>query len=190
MIGTLDEAKEIYEAISKAYVKERNVETSAPEGWSYIGSGSSRMCFQSPSGTVYKIERYADEDYNIHEQVNFDHIRKNVALPEGWRIPESTLHQFEAITYKYTGWNRPPEAVQAVVNVIALEFVKGEPISYSDEDLRAQMRRGMDTIGMIDGARGNVLKTKDGFCIVDAGEEILPESAYGGVQFAKIGVAV
>lgn len=187
MIGTVDEAKEIFDFYTARQWDEDFSVYHCPDGWEYIGDGSSRIAYLAPSGVVYKVQRYADEAYNHQEHSNFEHIRKSGSLPMGWRVPESWLHTFATIIVGFDYQTKKPLPAPGVVAVIALEFVKGRPVGYDDFMVRAEMLEGMEKMGLFDGARGNTLRTEDGFCIVDAGEGYLNQNDYDeAVSFAKV----
>lgn len=185
MIGTLDEAKEIYEWYDENHLDDDFSIHDQPQGWSYVGDGSSRIAYRGPSGAVYKVQRYADDEYNVMEHSNFNHIKNE--LPMGWTVPASSLYTFEATITdpnRYTGGR---EQRQAVVSIIALEWIDGNAIGYGNFMVRAEMYEGLESVGLCDGAKGNVLRLENGFCIVDAGETWL--NVDEEVQFAKLAAA-
>lgn len=175
MIGSMEEAKEIWDYYTNQQYTDDFDETRSPDGWSYVGDGSSRIAYLSPSGVVYKVQRFADDEFNADEHVNFAYIRQSGKLPDGWRIPDSSLYQFTAIVMTMDYQRREPVPSLGDVKVIALEFIEGVPIGYQDYAIRREMLEGMEKVGLIDGARGNTLLTSEGFCIVDAGECPLAE---------------
>lgn len=183
-LGSLDEAKEIYEFYSNRQWDDDFDIFDCPRQWEYIGDGSSRIAYRAPSGVVYKVQRYADDTYNCQEHANFEYIRKSGRLPMGWRIPTSALFIFEAMIVGFDRKTRTVLPQPGIVAVIALEFIEGKPVGYGDYDERERMLRGMNTIGLFDGARGNALRIENGFCIVDAGEGYL--NIADEVYFSKL----
>lgn len=85
-----------------------------PLGWKYLGSGSSRTCFLSPGGWVYKIENENAriKHPNMAEYHNYARCIK-IAI-KNWYMPRITLYGFDNRT------------------VLAMEYICGEMDSYGE----------------------------------------------------------
>lgn len=188
-VGSLEEAQEIFKWYNENNLKDTFSYHNPPPNWEYIGNGSSRVAFRSDvTGAVYKILRWEDDNYNVQEHANFEYLRKSGKIPLGWSVPNSTLYRFHTMIVKpdVDFWRSEKYTeTPGVATVIALEHIDGEPINYDDNGVtRARMYNGLESMGLIDGARGNVLRTKDGFCVVDAGEGFLDPA--DEVRFSKM----
>lgn len=172
MIGTLAEAKAIHEAMWDRW-EENYSPYLAPEGWDFIGQGSTRTVFLSPSGVAYKLcDEYEDDwqSYNDRELENFARLRDE--LPEGFRVPEATLHVFTGWVNEFNYSRKEPQSRWGRVAILAVEYIEGSPIHQGE---RPRVAGQLEGVGLFDTARGNVLQTPTGYVIVDAGEGLLDQ---------------
>lgn len=175
MIGTLEEAQEIFDAVGDRWNLDYRAEN-CPEGWTFLGSGGTRSVYLSPSGVAYKVcHNYEDEEtpnYNEVEHYNFEVIRKHHTLPGKWRVPMSHIHQFNGRYKRYNAKTFKAEPVITRIAVLACEYVKGETFTWDDpEDMCVVFAH----VGLFDTVRSNAMKGDDGYrYIVDAAEEFLP----------------
>lgn len=80
-----------------------------PEGWEWIGEGSSREAFLSPAGIVYKVDVFRNSG-NLDEYENYLRVKKMPPL-KGWEIPEMFLYKLD----------------DNAGEVMAVEYVEGVP---------------------------------------------------------------
>lgn len=166
MIGSIHEAKLIFDACG-----DRWIDGILPEGWSHLGGGSTREAYLSPSGVVYKICHYYQEDYpseNEYEFFNFARIKQDGRLPKGWMVPEVTLHDFEATFHVYSYDTLNPEMRTCKVAVLASEYVPGPEESLDDSDVAIVFAK----VGLTDCTTLNAKRHQetDRYYIIDAGE--------------------
>lgn len=181
MIGTLEEAQAIFDAVGDRWAPDFD-ERNCPEGWKYLGCGGTRNVYLSPSGVVYKVchHYYKDEpSVNDVEHANFEVIRTTRKLPRKWRVPKSHLHAFQAQYRKYNYALKETKEIHGRVAILACEYVDGETVGWNGTP---QRKRAMDyafkKIGLFDNARGNAMFGNDGYrYIVDAGEAPLTKEA-------------
>src|SRR6185312_13993029 len=77
------------------------------DGWKYLGCGSYRHAYLSPTGVVYKRMKYGgyDDDMNRNE---FKNIQKYKSIKiTGWDVPDASLFAVES------------------EDIIAMEFIEG-----------------------------------------------------------------
>lgn len=172
MIGTLEEAQEIFEAVGGP------IAGFPPAGWQEIGAGGTRHCYLSPSGVCYKICYNSGSDrpsYNEREQVNLEKIRMSGKLPVGWRVPKSDLHFFRSNIERWNMQLQKEEVVPTQVCVIAMEYIPGKRLgSMSDVtgDEWWDMEQAFMAVGLSDTGGANAIKHADGTrYIIDAAED-------------------
>lgn len=87
MIGNAEEAQ----FISDWYRNSKCVcVTGAPEGWKYLGSGSYRTAYLSPSGVVYKVQQDPGCSYqsNRGEWDTYRRLYYTCKMPKHSRLPK------------------------------------------------------------------------------------------------------
>jgi hypothetical protein len=180
MLGSLEEAQEIYEAVGQAWFRG---EGEVPPGWSFIGSGGTRRVYLSPSGVAYKVcHHYEDDDQsnNELEYKNFRRIQREGKLPGNWRIPRSYLHKFRGNVSRYNHKTHKEETVPTDITILALDYIDGEGIgghiTPPPEKQQATDEAGVvfSKIGLNDLGGKNVIKSGDTYYIIDAAERMLP----------------
>lgn len=172
MIGTVEEAQEIFDAVG------RPVAGLPPAGWREIGAGGTRHCYLSPSGVVYKIcYNNGDErpGYNEREHDNLEKIRNGGKLPKGWRVPKSHLHSFRSNIERWNVRLQKEEVVPAQVSVIAMEYISGKRLGSMCDNISGNdwwdMEEAFKAVGLHDTGGANAIKAEDGTrYIIDAAE--------------------
>lgn len=182
MIGTLDEAQEIFELNERAWANADYLQL--PEGWEFIDSGGTRRVFRGPSGICYKVnyeDREGKPNYNELEHRNFRRIDQEGKLPRDWRVPRSHIHRFRANLerWEWTGNTRIRVRKSTEVTVLACDYVEGKMIggySTTAEDPDHQNAEVVFAkIGLNDLCGDNVIKTDEHYYIVDAAETMLSQ---------------
>lgn len=170
MIGTMEEAQEIFKA----------PENRLPSGWDRIGTGGTRQVYRAPSGVVYKVcWDYEDDEptHNDREHHNFNRIRRSGRLPQGWKVPDSHLHIFQTNLKRYDYKTKKPYEAPGRVSVLACEYVAGRLLSAWDDDITEQelnmLRESFAQVGLHDIDGGNAVQVEDTYYIIDAGEDML-----------------
>lgn len=99
-VGTLEEAQLILDWVEDGgegiYNRPEVVEANhAPEGWKYLGSGSFRSVWRSPSGVAYKVMHGQGYGSNGNQE-EYENLReawkKAHELPCGVRLPKGFLY--------------------------------------------------------------------------------------------------
>jgi hypothetical protein len=170
VIGTIEEAKEIFEA----------PENNLPPGWERIGTGGTRQVYRAPSGVVYKVcWDYEDDEptHNDREHRNFNQIRRSGRLPRGWKVPDSHLHIFRSNLKRWDFKTKEQHERQTRVSVLACEYVAGRLLSAWDDDITeeklAMLRESFAQVGLHDIDGANAVQVEDGYYIIDAGEDMI-----------------
>lgn len=181
MIGTLDEAQEIFELNERAW---RNAEhLQLPEGWTFVGSGGTRRVYRSPSGVAYKVNYYHAEDEptpNDLEHNNFRRIAREGKLPGNWKVPRSHVYRFRANLSRYT-WEAgviEKSDCPTEVAVLACDYIDGKLVgglTHEDSDYQ-HAEVVFAKIGLCDLGGKNVVKTPEHYYIVDAAEDMVAET--------------
>lgn len=164
MIGTLAEAREIFEAVGDRW----EPIPGPPAGWVKLGEGRDRAVYLSPSGVAYKICHLYELSPNKNEveAKNFDFIKARGRLQGHWAIPEYTLYRFTAVFTQWSESARAPVKAEWPVVVTAVEHIEGKNHPDSFETSYAFRRAGL-----YDACSGNALTAKNGkHYILDAAE--------------------
>jgi hypothetical protein len=72
------------------YTSLNEKQNSAPIGWTNLGHGASRTVLLSPSGIVYKVHNYVDENSNLTEYDTA--MRIFDIMPANWAVPAMGLY--------------------------------------------------------------------------------------------------
>lgn len=119
-IGNAEDARIIFDAVNawkRPFYGAHYEDCPLPEGWSFLGNGSYRSVWCSPSGVAYKVAHDEDGCDNADEYENYVRIMQECDLPEGTRVPACTLHEVEEDRW-----------------IIAVEKVNGKTVAaYQDE---------------------------------------------------------
>lgn len=97
-IGNITEAGEILSWVRR-YSHEYGIpdcvrSESAPEGWAYVGHGSFRSVWRSPSGVAYKVNHTVEDCQNRDEVENLMEAWVR-GVPEGCRLPRFDLFEVD-----------------------------------------------------------------------------------------------
>jgi uncharacterized protein YbdZ (MbtH family) len=182
-LGSLDEAKEIYEAITG--YSDSSFEDRAPEGWKFVGKGGTRACYRSPDGVLYKVcHRYYEDRHNNNdiESENYSFIKKSGKVPKGWRLPRHEAYRFVARHKRWSYDANDEIEVDASITVLAVELVKGktyyelannlDPAGY--RNLSSEVNNAFWAVGLDDAYMGNAMQCSNGFkWYVDVAESFL-----------------
>jgi hypothetical protein len=173
LIGSMTEAREIYEACWNRWDNFYSP-YNCPKGWEFIGQGSTRTVYRAPSGFLYKLcDSYEDDWPSVNDVENWNWSR--LELPDGYWFPQHQLYVFNSWVARFNYTKKDSETFWGRVAIMAVEYVEGvTPPRYDRERVEAEV----EAIGLFDTARGNIIKTSTGFCIVDAGEGYLDTLEY------------
>jgi hypothetical protein len=126
----------------------------APEGWTKLGSGSSRTAFLGPDGLVYKVSGRGDSYQNRAEANAVWTWRKRTDLPEWCIIPRAYYHaETEVTVMEYFEGTQPQCGQYAGCQC-------GQAVCWK------YRRREIAKLGWCDEQRANALLTASGHVVI------------------------
>lgn len=154
MIGTAAEAQQIAFMALEDPWKVQDGLLALPEGWSFLGSGCSRVAYRSPSGVAYKVPR--GRGYNSAqdcEWLTYLHLSLQ-PLPEGWDLPKTG--RFHAFVGNHE------------ITVIAMELFEGDESMPDFSKINTNIAH--EHFGIFDPHSGNLRHRADGTIVpIDLG---------------------
>lgn len=140
--------------------KARFIAPHAPGGFRWLGAGAFRDAYLGPDGVVYKVAQghHCVQDNRAEDEVSRA-IWDAAAIPaiarllEKVYVPKTTLYG----------------------DILAMEYVDGAKCEYEDargwleDDVPQEVLDALEDLGIYDCHGGNVLRTKDGYAVVDLG---------------------
>lgn len=164
IIGSPEEARLICEWVvgdetERWGVPFRAYDKIPPEGWEYVGRGSYRSVWLSPSKVIYKVNHeYGNCNYREYEKLCW--IRSEGRIPLGSRLPKAWLYEPRDGEYVV--------AMEYVPGVILEEYDGDDQKRISYYDLMLTLERRFELYDMHD---QNVIVDEEGFLVpIDFGE--------------------
>ena len=163
-IGNEDEARQILYWVRASprdydYARPQCVtQEEAPEGWEYVGTGSFRSVWLSPTGVAYKVEHGSKYSHQSEEEATNLNRAWSKGAPEGCRLPK---------------WQR--FVVDEDETIIAIELIRGVTLyEYSGDiphdELYDRLSRCETHFKLYDLHDSNVIIDEDGYLVpVDLG---------------------
>lgn len=124
---------------------------SAPEGWEYVGHGSYRSVWRSPSGVAYKVNHGVVDHQNRDEVENLEEAWER-GVPEGCRLPKFDLFEVDE------------------ESVVAIELIRGTTLrecrGVRRDSLVSLLRKIERKFRLADLHTNNAIVDEDGLLVV------------------------